>query len=90
MHAYTNSAHPTASAVGLRNLQIFEDEHLVENAAAMGERLGSGDVPGVAQCLLALSEDDQCSCEIVDEGEAVKLVGIAERIAGLPGQGLRK
>ena len=42
MHAYTNSAHPTACAVGLRNLQIFEDEHLVENAAAMGERLGDG------------------------------------------------
>ncbi|MFA7250330.1 MAG: aspartate aminotransferase family protein [Dehalococcoidia bacterium] len=42
MHAYTNSAHPTASAVGLRNLQIFEDERLVENAALMGERLGDG------------------------------------------------
>jgi len=40
MHAYTNSAHPTASAVGLRNLQIMEDEHLVQNAAAMGERMG--------------------------------------------------
>ena len=42
MHAYTNSAHPTAAAVGLRNLQIMEDEHLVENAGAMGERLGQG------------------------------------------------
>ncbi len=42
MHAYTNSAHPTASAVALRNLQIFEDEHLVENAGAMGERMASG------------------------------------------------
>ena len=42
MHAYTNSAHPTAAAVALRNLQIFEDEGLVENAAAMGERLGDG------------------------------------------------
>ena len=42
MHAYTNSAHPTAAAVALRNLQIFEDERLVENAAAMGERLGDG------------------------------------------------
>jgi putrescine aminotransferase len=42
MHAYTNSAHPTAAAVGLRNLQIMEDEHLVENAQAMGDRLGDG------------------------------------------------
>ncbi len=42
MHAYTNSAHPTASAVGLRNLQIMEDEQLVANAAVMGERLGDG------------------------------------------------
>lgn len=42
MHGYTNSAHPTAAAVGLRNLQIFEDENLVENAANMGARLGDG------------------------------------------------
>lgn len=42
MHAYTNSAHPTAAAVGLRNLRIFEEEHLVENAEAMGARLGDG------------------------------------------------
>ena len=42
MHAYTNSAHPTAAAVGLRNLQIMEDEGLVRNAAVMGERLGEG------------------------------------------------
>jgi adenosylmethionine-8-amino-7-oxononanoate aminotransferase len=42
MHGYTNSAHPTAAAVGLRNLQIMEDEHLVENAANMGQRLGDG------------------------------------------------
>jgi adenosylmethionine-8-amino-7-oxononanoate aminotransferase len=42
MHAYTNSAHPTAAAVGLRNLRIIEEEHLVENAQAMGDRLGEG------------------------------------------------
>jgi putrescine aminotransferase len=42
MHGFTNSAHPTACAVGLRNLQIFDDENLVENAAALGEHLHSG------------------------------------------------
>ena len=42
MHAYTNSGHATAAAVGLRNLQIFEDEGLVDNAAARGEQLLSG------------------------------------------------
>ena len=42
MHAYTNAGHPTAAAVGLRNLQIFEDEALVENAAARGDQLLSG------------------------------------------------
>ena len=35
----TNSAHPTACAVALRNLQIFEDEGLVERAERMGGRL---------------------------------------------------
>ncbi len=38
----TNSAHPTACAVALRNLQIFEDERLVECAERMGRRLNSG------------------------------------------------
>jgi adenosylmethionine-8-amino-7-oxononanoate aminotransferase len=42
MHGYTNSAHPTACAVGLRNLRIMEEEGLVENAAAMGQRLHDG------------------------------------------------
>ena len=36
MHGFTNSAHPAACAVGLRNLQIFDDENLVENAAVAG------------------------------------------------------
>ena len=42
MHAYTNSAHPTGAAVALRNLEIIEDEGLVTNAQAMGDRLGQG------------------------------------------------
>jgi adenosylmethionine-8-amino-7-oxononanoate aminotransferase len=42
MHGATNSAHPTACAVALRNLRIMEDEGLVENAASMGQRLQDG------------------------------------------------
>jgi adenosylmethionine-8-amino-7-oxononanoate aminotransferase len=42
MHGMTNSAHPTACAVGLRNLRIIEEEGLVEHAAAMGQRLQDG------------------------------------------------
>jgi adenosylmethionine-8-amino-7-oxononanoate aminotransferase len=38
----TNSAHPTACAVAIRNLQIIEDERLVERAEAMGRRLNDG------------------------------------------------
>jgi adenosylmethionine-8-amino-7-oxononanoate aminotransferase len=42
MHGFTNSAHPAACAVALRNLQIFEEENLVENAAFLGQRLHAG------------------------------------------------
>jgi adenosylmethionine-8-amino-7-oxononanoate aminotransferase len=42
MHAATNSGHPGACAVGLRNLRIFEDEGLVENARRMGAYLAQG------------------------------------------------
>ena len=38
-HGFTYSGHPTACAVGLRNLQILEDEHLVEQVAAKGAYL---------------------------------------------------
>ena len=39
MHGFTYSGHPTACAVALRNLQIIEDEHLVEQAAEKGAYL---------------------------------------------------
>jgi adenosylmethionine-8-amino-7-oxononanoate aminotransferase len=38
-HGFTYSGHPTACAVGLRNLQILEDEHLIERAAEQGAYL---------------------------------------------------
>jgi len=39
MHAYTYSAHPTACAVAMANLDIIERENLVQRSAEMGERL---------------------------------------------------
>jgi putrescine---pyruvate transaminase len=39
MHAATYSGHPVCCAVGLRNVQIIEDENLVERSAEMGQRL---------------------------------------------------
>lgn len=41
-HGYTYSGHATGCAVALRNLEIIEDEKLVENSRAMGERLLAG------------------------------------------------
>ena len=39
MHGFTYSGHPVACAVGLRNVQIIEDENLPANAGAMGDYL---------------------------------------------------
>jgi adenosylmethionine-8-amino-7-oxononanoate aminotransferase len=42
MHGHTYSGHATACAVGLKNLEIFEREHLVERSEQMGRRLMQG------------------------------------------------
>jgi putrescine aminotransferase len=39
MHAATYSGHPVCCAVGVRNVEIIEEERLVERSAAMGKRL---------------------------------------------------
>jgi adenosylmethionine-8-amino-7-oxononanoate aminotransferase len=39
MHGFTYAGHPVACAVGLRNIQIIEEENLPANAAAMGDYL---------------------------------------------------
>ncbi len=41
-HGFTYSGHPTAAAVGLKNIEIIERENLVENSREMGERLLKG------------------------------------------------
>src|SRR5258707_5695600 len=42
MHAATYSGHPVCCAVGLRNVEIIEEEGLVERAATAGKRLMAG------------------------------------------------
>lgn len=39
MHGFTYSGHPVACAVGIRNIQIIEEEGLAANAGAMGSYL---------------------------------------------------
>jgi putrescine aminotransferase len=68
MHGYTNSGHPAACAVALRNLRIIEEEGLVENARRMGERLLSG--------LRALEEMD-----VVGEVRGLGLMAGVELVA---------
>ncbi len=41
-HGFTYSGHPTATAVGLKNIEIMERENLVENSREMGELLLQG------------------------------------------------
>src|SRR6516165_3266213 len=52
MHAATYSGHPVCCAVGLRNVEIIENEGLVERAQVIGKRLLAGleglrDLPSV-------------------------------------------
>lgn len=42
MHGITYSGHAAACAVGIRNIEILQEQKLVENARAMGKRLGAG------------------------------------------------
>lgn len=41
-HGFTYSGHPTATAVGLKNIEILEKENLVENSREMGEAMLKG------------------------------------------------
>jgi adenosylmethionine-8-amino-7-oxononanoate aminotransferase len=84
MHGFTNSAHPAACAVGLRNLQIFDDENLVENAAALGEHLHAG--------LRTLMDEDGVgnvrgkgfigAVQIVEDKEKMKPFGVELNVGG--------
>lgn len=42
LHGYTYSGHPTACAVALKNIEIIENEGLIGNSKAMGEKMLEG------------------------------------------------
>ena len=83
MHAATYSGHPTCCAVGLRNLDIFEQEQLVDRAATMGARLLAGlqtlrDLPAVGDVRgLGL----MCGVELVEDRQAKSpALGLGARV----------
>jgi adenosylmethionine-8-amino-7-oxononanoate aminotransferase len=85
-HGFTYSGHPTACAVGLRNLQILEDEGLVQRAAERGaylrrrlEELKQHEIVGDVRGLGLVA-----GVELVSDRETKKLfdasVGAARRV----------
>jgi putrescine aminotransferase len=83
MHAATYSGHPVCCAVGLRNVQIIEEDGLVERAAEMGPLLLRGleelrDLPQVGE---VRGLGMMCGVELVaDRGTKAPLLGIGGRI----------
>ena len=85
-HGFTYSGHPTACAVGLRNLQIIEEERLVERAAENGAYLQRrlqelrsheivGDVRGIGLLGAVEFVRDRESKQLFDPS-----VGVARRV----------
>ena len=84
MHAATYSGHPACCAVGLRNVEIIEDEGLVERAAVWGRRLlaaldelrnlpNVGDVRGLGM---------MCGVELVtDKSSKAPALGLGVKVA---------
>lgn len=66
MHGFTYSAHPTACAVGLKNIEILENENMVQNSHEMGDLL--------AEKLSKLQEETK----IIGEVRHLGLLGAVE------------
>jgi putrescine aminotransferase len=71
LHAYTYSGHPTCCAVALVNLDLLEREHLVDNAARMGERL--------LQALYKLQDEYECIGNVRGLGLMCAIEFVADR-----------
>ena len=84
MHAATYSGHPACCAVGLRNIEIIEQENLVERSAIMGRRLLAGletllDLPVVGD---VRGLGMMCGVELVDSKESkAPAIGLGGRVA---------
>ena len=84
MHAATYSGHPVCCAVGVRNVEIIEEEGLVERAAMMGRRLlaaleALGDLPPVGE---VRGLGMMCGIELVaDRASKAPAIGLGPRIA---------
>ncbi len=83
MHAATYSGHPVCCAVGLRNVEIIEEDGLVERAAVMGKRLLAGleglkDLPQVGD---VRGLGMMCAVEFVaDKATKAPALGLAAKI----------
>jgi adenosylmethionine-8-amino-7-oxononanoate aminotransferase len=83
MHAATYSGHPVCCAVGLRNVEIMEEEGLPERAAVMGRRLLAG-LEGLRD-LAVVGEvrglGMMCGVELVaDRGTKAPAIGLGARV----------
>ena len=70
-HGFTGTGHPVATAVGLENLAIIEEQNLVENAAAMGR---------VLRAELARFADHPLVGEIRGEGLIAAVQLVADKV----------
>jgi adenosylmethionine-8-amino-7-oxononanoate aminotransferase len=84
MHAATYSGHPACCAVGLRNVEIMEQENLIERAAVNGRRLLAGletlrDLPNVGD---VRGLGMMCGVELVEKKETrAPAIGLGARVA---------
>ena len=84
-HAYTNSAHPVACAVALRNLRIIQDEDLPAQCAAKGKRLlaslraALGDHPHVGDIR---GKGLMCAVELVADRSTKASFPATDRVGG--------
>ena len=83
MHAATYSGHPVCCAVGLRNVEIIEEEGLVERSAEMGGRLFAAledlyNLPNVGE---VRGLGMMCGIELVaDKGTKAPALGLGVKV----------